>query len=91
MNSTRRLDDSRLRKKQADEMIGALVGTGVVSSGSDLKQAILDREEESSTAIGMNIAISHGKSEAVLKPSVVFGMKRSGVWTSILFIVTMER
>lgn len=67
------------------------MGTGAVSSGSDLKQAILDREEESSTAIRINIAIPHGKSEAVLKQSVVFGMKRSGVWTSILFIVTMER
>ncbi|MEC0181308.1 PTS fructose transporter subunit IIABC [Paenibacillus peoriae] len=67
-----------------DEMIGALVGTGTVSSASDLKQVILAREQESSTGIGMNIAIPHGKSEAVLKPSVVFGIKRSGVdWESL--------
>ncbi|NEU26700.1 PTS transporter subunit EIIA [Paenibacillus polymyxa] len=67
-----------------DEMIGALERTGAVSSAGDFKQAILDREKESSTGIGMNIAIPHGKSEAVLKPSVVFGVKRSGVdWKSL--------
>ncbi|MGG4217131.1 PTS fructose transporter subunit IIABC [Paenibacillus jamilae] len=67
-----------------DEMIGALERTGAVSSASGFKQAILDREKESSTGIGMNIAIPHGKSEAVLKPSVVFGLKRSGVdWKSL--------
>ncbi|WP_068505342.1 PTS fructose transporter subunit IIABC [Paenibacillus kribbensis] len=67
-----------------DEMIEALERNGAVSSASDLKQAILDREQESSTGIGMNIAIPHGKSEAVLKPSVVFGIKRSGVdWKSL--------
>ncbi|TQR99714.1 PTS fructose transporter subunit IIABC [Paenibacillus ottowii] len=67
-----------------DEMIGTLERTGAVSSAGDFKQAILDREKESSTGIGMNIAIPHGKSEAVLKPSVVFGVKRSGVdWKSL--------
>ncbi|KAF6586949.1 PTS fructose transporter subunit IIABC [Paenibacillus sp. EKM211P] len=67
-----------------DEMIGALERNGAVSSASGFKQAILDREKESSTGIGMNIAIPHGKSEAVLKPSVVFGVKRSGVdWKSL--------
>ncbi|KZE71260.1 PTS mannose transporter subunit IIABC [Paenibacillus jamilae] len=67
-----------------NEMIGTLGRTGAVSSAGDFKQAILDREKESSTGIGMNIAIPHGKSEAVLKPSVVFGVKRSGVdWKSL--------
>lgn len=32
----------------------------------------------------MNIAIPHGKSEAVREPSVAFGIKRSGVdWNSL--------
>ncbi|MEC0235732.1 PTS fructose transporter subunit IIABC [Paenibacillus kribbensis] len=82
-----------------DEMIGALVGTGIVSSASDLKEVILAREQESSTGIGMNIAIPHGKSEAVLKPSVVFGIKRSGVdWesldgseTKLIFMIAVPR
>ncbi|ADO59286.1 PTS fructose transporter subunit IIABC [Paenibacillus polymyxa] len=82
-----------------DEMIGALERNGAVSSASGFKQAILDREKESSTGIGMNIAIPHGKSEAVLKPSVVFGVKRSGVdWKSmdgseakLIFMIAVPR
>ncbi|EHS54797.1 PTS fructose transporter subunit IIABC [Paenibacillus sp. Aloe-11] len=82
-----------------DEMIGVLVGTGTVSSASDFKQVISAREQESSTGIGMNIAIPHGKSEAVLKPSVVFGIKRSGVdWesldgseTKLIFMIAVPR
>ncbi|MCV9950216.1 PTS fructose transporter subunit IIABC [Paenibacillus sp. BT-177] len=82
-----------------DEMIGALERNEAVSSASGFKQAILDREKESSTGIGMNIAIPHGKSEAVLKPSVVFGVKRSGVdWKSmdgseakLIFMIAVPR
>ncbi|UNK18384.1 PTS fructose transporter subunit IIABC [Paenibacillus sp. N3/727] len=67
-----------------DEMIGVLERTGAVNADGDFKQAILARELESSTGIGMNIAIPHGKSDAVLKPSVVFGIKQDGVdWKSL--------
>ncbi|MEK5240480.1 fructose-specific PTS transporter subunit EIIC [Paenibacillus sp. FSL L8-0470] len=67
-----------------DEMIGTLDSVGAVSSTRDFKEAIWAREEESSTGIGMNIAIPHGKSDAVLKPSVVFGIKQNGVdWKSL--------
>ncbi|MCC9022201.1 fructose-specific PTS transporter subunit EIIC [Bacillus nakamurai] len=67
-----------------DEMIQKLSRGGVLLSKKGFKQAILDREQQGSTAIGMNIAIPHGKSEAVMKPSVAFGIKRSGVdWNSL--------
>lgn len=67
-----------------DEMIGVLERNGAVRADGDFKQAILAREQESSTGIGMNIAIPHGKSDAVLKPSVVFGIKQDGVdWKSL--------
>ncbi|ANY72725.1 PTS mannose transporter subunit IIABC [Paenibacillus ihbetae] len=67
-----------------DEMIAALERNGAVRADGDFKQAILAREQESSTGIGMNIAIPHGKSDAVLKPSVVFGIQRDGVdWKSL--------
>ncbi|KAF6634464.1 PTS sugar transporter subunit IIA, partial [Paenibacillus sp. EKM208P] len=87
------------RDAVVDEMIGALERTGAVSSASDFKQAILAREEEGSTGIGMNIAIPHGKSEAVLKPSVVFGIKQGGVdWNSadgseakLIFMIAVPR
>ncbi|MGG4203691.1 PTS fructose transporter subunit IIABC [Paenibacillus jamilae] len=87
------------RDAVVDEMIRALERTGAVSSASDFKQAILAREEEGSTGIGMNIAIPHGKSEAVLKPSVVFGIKQGGVdWNSadgseakLIFMIAVPR
>lgn len=67
-----------------DEMIGVLEQNGAVRADGDFKQAILAREQESSTGIGMNIAIPHGKSDAVLKPSVVFGIQQDGVdWKSL--------
>ncbi|UIR28920.1 PTS fructose transporter subunit IIABC [Priestia flexa] len=67
-----------------DEMIQKLNFAGALYSESEFKQAIMNREQESTTGIGMNIAIPHGKSDAVKKPSVVFGIKRSGVdWKSL--------
>jgi fructose PTS system EIIBC or EIIC component len=67
-----------------DEMIQKLDRAGTIISPIDFKQAIIDREEESTTGIGMNIAIPHGKSTAVTKPSVVFGIKKDGVdWKSL--------
>ncbi|MED0966998.1 PTS fructose transporter subunit IIABC [Bacillus paramycoides] len=67
-----------------DEMIQKLNHIGALHSQTEFKQAIMNREQESTTGIGMNIAIPHGKSEAVKKPSVVFGIKQSGVdWKSL--------
>ncbi len=67
-----------------DEMIAKLEEDGVLNSRKEFREAILSRENESSTGIGMNIAIPHGKSSAVRKPSVVFGLKQEGIdWNSL--------
>ncbi|WP_413155210.1 PTS mannose transporter subunit IIABC [Bacillus subtilis] len=67
-----------------DELIQKLSRRGALLSESGFKQAILNREQQGTTAIGMNIAIPHGKSETVREPSVAFGIKRSGVdWNSL--------
>ncbi|PGF23316.1 PTS mannose transporter subunit IIABC [Bacillus thuringiensis] len=67
-----------------DEMIQKLKHVGALHSMTEFKQAIMNREQESTTGIGMNIAIPHGKSAAVRKPSVVFGIKQSGIdWKSL--------
>ncbi|RLQ93796.1 PTS fructose transporter subunit IIABC [Falsibacillus albus] len=72
------------RDEVIDEMIEKLDQTGALQSSETFKEAIIEREEQSSTGIGMNIAIPHGKSSAVLKPSVAFGVKKSGVdWNSL--------
>ncbi|MGR9594741.1 fructose-specific PTS transporter subunit EIIC [Bacillus thuringiensis] len=67
-----------------DEMIQKLKHVGALHSVTEFKQAIMNREQESTTGIGINIAIPHGKSDAVRRPSVVFGIKQSGVnWKSL--------
>lgn len=67
-----------------DEMVEKLNYAGVLDSKEDFKKAILKREAESTTGLGMNIAIPHGKSVAVKRPAVVFGIKRDGVdWKSL--------
>ncbi|PFT63592.1 PTS mannose transporter subunit IIABC [Bacillus cereus] len=67
-----------------DEMIHKLKHVGALHSVTEFKQAIMNREQESTTGIGVNIAIPHGKSDAVRKPSVVFGIKQSGIdWKSL--------
>lgn len=67
-----------------DEMIQKLKHVGALHSVTEFKQAIMNREQESTTGIGINIAIPHGKSAAVRTPSVVFGIKQSGIdWKSL--------
>lgn len=72
------------RDEVIDELIGHFDNSGILSSKSEFKQAILNREAQSSTGLGMNIAIPHGKSNAVNRPAVTFGIKRDGVdWKSL--------
>ncbi|WP_053217864.1 PTS fructose transporter subunit IIABC [Virgibacillus senegalensis] len=67
-----------------DELINKLDANGLLTSPQAFKQKIIEREQESTTGIGMNIAIPHGKSNAVKRPSVVFGRKPDGVdWNSM--------
>ncbi|MFD2658229.1 fructose-specific PTS transporter subunit EIIC [Gracilibacillus thailandensis] len=71
------------RDEVIDEMIAKLDANDVLTSKEDFRKAILDREAESSTGIGMNVAIPHGKSDAVKVPRVVFGLQKDGVdWHS---------
>ncbi|AKG74999.1 PTS fructose transporter subunit IIABC [Salinicoccus halodurans] len=67
-----------------DELIEKLDGKGILSSKETYKKAILAREAEGTTGMGMNIAIPHGKSDAVKRPAVVYGRSTEGVdWNSM--------
>ncbi|MBO0461984.1 PTS sugar transporter subunit IIA [Enterococcus sp. DIV1298c] len=47
-------------------------------------QSVLEREQHSTTGIGNNIAIPHGKSEAVIEPSIVFARLKQPIdWQSL--------
>ncbi|BBW97815.1 hypothetical protein GsuE55_26480 [Geobacillus subterraneus] len=67
------------KEQVIDELIGKLDRAGVIESARKFKKAIIKREKESSTAIGFSIAIPHGKSKAVIKPAVAFGLQKNGV------------
>ncbi|WP_176222258.1 fructose PTS transporter subunit IIA [Tuberibacillus sp. Marseille-P3662] len=67
-----------------DEMVDMLAEAGHLSQKEAFKQALYDREQESSTGIGFSIAIPHGKSAAVESPRVAFGLHQQGVdWNSM--------
>lgn len=72
------------RDSVIDELIGKLDDSGILSSKETYKEAILAREAEGTTGMGMNIAIPHGKSDAVKRPAVVYGRSIEGIdWNSM--------
>ncbi|UOQ84860.1 PTS fructose transporter subunit IIABC [Gracilibacillus salinarum] len=76
--------EGETRDAVIDELIDKMQASGILESKDVYRQAILDREAQSSTGLGMNIAIPHGKSKAVKRPAVAFGIKRDGVdWSSL--------
>lgn len=61
------------------ELIDVLVADGKIHDKEAFKAAVLKREGEFSTGIGMGIAIPHGKSSAVKEASIVFGRSKAGL------------
>lgn len=62
-----------------NELIQILYEDGKIIDKEKFRQAVLKREEEFSTGIGMGIAIPHGKSDAVKEASIAFGRSNKGV------------
>jgi PTS system nitrogen regulatory IIA component len=61
-----------------DELIELLHKDGKLSDKEKFKKAVIKREEEFSTGIGMGIAIPHGKDSSVLEPCIAFGVSKKG-------------
>ena len=61
------------------ELIEILAADGKINDKEKFKEAVLHREEEFSTGIGMGIAIPHGKSDAVTEASIAFGKSTKGI------------
>lgn len=62
-----------------DELIDILVKDGKINDKETFRKAVLKREEEFSTGIGMGIAIPHGKSDSVNEAAIVFGKSNQGI------------
>ncbi|PEA80247.1 PTS fructose transporter subunit IIABC [Bacillus pseudomycoides] len=62
-----------------DELVEKLEKAGRLNSKEEFKEAILQREMQSTTGIGEGIAIPHAKTKAVKQPAICFGRSVSGV------------
>ncbi|EOH72059.1 PTS sugar transporter subunit IIA [Enterococcus malodoratus] len=67
--------------KQAaiSELANTFVTEGVVNNENVYLEAVMKREEESTTGIGFGVAIPHGKSAAVTEASLAFGRSQAGI------------
>jgi len=73
--------DLQATDKQAAirELANTFVHKGAVTNDSVYLDAVMKREEESTTGIGFGVAIPHGKSAAVTEPSLGFGRSQAGI------------
>lgn len=62
-----------------DELVSVLDKSGKLEDPKEFKQAILNRESQSTTGIGEGIAIPHAKTSAVKTPAIAFGKSEQGV------------
>lgn len=56
---------------------------GKVNNEATYVQAVLDREEEYSTAVGFSVAIPHGKSDAVNEPFFMYATVDNIDWNAM--------
>ena len=62
-----------------DELVNQLDKAGKLSDIAQFKEAIHNRESQSTTGIGEGIAIPHAKVAAVKSPAIAFGKSKEGV------------
>lgn len=62
-----------------DELVNQLDKAGKLSDVASFKEAIHNRESQSTTGIGEGIAIPHAKVAAVKSPAIAFGKSKAGV------------
>jgi len=77
---TIRLSISGTKKMDAiEDLVNVLDSANILSDRQIFKEAILKREEQSTTGIGEGIAIPHAKTTAVKKAAIAFGRSSEGV------------
>ncbi|SCY33503.1 PTS sugar transporter subunit IIA [Alkaliphilus peptidifermentans] len=70
---------SNSKKEVIEELINPLVDEGIINSKNEFLEKVMAREAQSTTGIGMGVAIPHGKSKVVRKPAIVFGKSQKGL------------
>lgn len=69
---------SRTKAEVIDEMVALLDNAGALTDTGIYKEEIWNREKQSTTGIGMGIAIPHAKTAAVRRPMVAVGISKDG-------------
>lgn len=72
MSGTSKLD-------AVEELVSVLDRAGKITDRNVFKDAILKREEQSTTGVGDGIAIPHAKTPVVKEAAIVFGRSQAGV------------
>jgi fructose PTS system EIIBC or EIIC component len=70
---------SQSKEAVIDELIEKLHSAGKLNDKKAYKEAILARENQSTTGIGEGIAIPHAKTNAVSEPAIAFGRSTDGI------------
>ncbi|MFG6117474.1 fructose-specific PTS transporter subunit EIIC [Halobacillus sp. MO56] len=70
---------ARSKAEAIDELVGKLDQAGRLNDKQGFKDAILERESQSTTGIGEGIAIPHAKTSAVKEPAIAFGRSSEGL------------
>ncbi|GAA3021283.1 PTS sugar transporter subunit IIA [Tetragenococcus solitarius] len=85
---TEDLIDLNLQAKNKEEVIHELTNIlykkGLISDVKDFSEDVFLREKEGATGLGQGIAIPHGKSDSVIKTSLVVGKTTAPIkWESL--------
>ncbi|KMY49715.1 PTS sugar transporter subunit IIA [Peribacillus loiseleuriae] len=76
--------DSDTKEKAIVELSNILMEQGFLLNKDEYIKAVLQRENHSTTGIGNNIAIPHGKSNSVTKSAIVFAKTKKDIeWESL--------
>ena len=70
---------SKTKPEVIDEMVDLVNASGNLNNKDAYKEAILAREELSTTAVGEGIAIPHAKTKAVKKACLGAGVTKEGI------------
>ena len=71
--------DSTTKTAVMEELLDMLVEQGYVTDRERVRQALLDREEQGSTAVGKGVAFPHCKTEGIRQLAAAFGRSAQGV------------
>ena len=70
---------SKNKQDLFDEMIDLLYTNDKIYNKEGFKEGILNREAQSSTGLGFNLAIPHAKNKEVKVPSIAIGFSKDGI------------